>query len=85
MASPDSSGYWEKTKRLMWITMAIWVFFGYIIHAFVVPLNSVHILGFPLGFYMASQGSLIAFVITIFWFSSRQDAIDHEYGVAEED
>ena len=85
MASPDSSGYWEKTKRLMWITMAIWVFFGYIIHAFVVPLNSVEILGFPLGFYMASQGSLIVFVITIFWFASRQDAIDREYGVAEDD
>ena len=85
MASPDSSGYWEKTKRLMWITMAIWVFFGYVVHALVVPLNSIEILGFPLGFYMASQGSLIAFVITIFWFASRQDAIDNEYGVAEED
>lgn len=85
MASPDSSGYWEKTKRLMWITMATWVFFGYVIHAFVVPLNSITILGFPLGFYMASQGSLIAFVVLIFWFSSRQDAIDREFGVAEDD
>jgi len=85
MASPDSSGYWEKTKQLMWITLAIWIFFSFIIHFFVVPLNGIVILGFPLGFYMASQGSLIAFVILIFWFSSRQDAIDREYGVAEDD
>ncbi len=85
MASPDSSGYWEKTRNLMWIVMAIWVFFGYIIHFFVQALNGVVILGFPLGFYMAAQGSLIAFVILIFWFSSRQDAIDREFGVAEDD
>lgn len=85
MASPDTSGYWDKTRNLMWIVLAIWVFFGYIIHFFVVPLNTIVILGFPLGFYMAAQGSLIAFVILIFWFSSRQDAIDREYGVAEDD
>mgnify|MGYP002713142714 CR=1 FL=1 len=85
MASPDTSGYWDKTRTLMWITMAIWIFFGFIIHFFVKALNSVVILGFPLGFYMAAQGSLIAFVILIFWFSSRQDAIDREYGVAEDD
>lgn len=85
MASPDSSGYWEKTRNLMWIVLAIWVFFGYIIHFFVVPLNEIVILGFPLGFYMAAQGSLIAFVILIFWFAARQDAIDREYGVAEDD
>jgi putative solute:sodium symporter small subunit len=41
------------------------------------------ILGFPLGFYMAAQGSLIVFVILIFWFSSKQNQIDEEYGVAE--
>ena len=85
MASPDTSGYWDKTRTLMWITMAVWVFFGFIVHFFVGALNSVTILGFPLGFYTAAQGSLIAFVILIFWFSSRQDAIDREYGVAEDD
>lgn len=85
MASPDSSGYWEKTKWLMWITLALWIFFSFVIHIFVVPLNGIVILGFPLGFYMAAQGSLIAFVIMIFWFAARQDAIDREYGVAEED
>jgi len=41
----------------------VWLFFGYIIHFFVVPLNKIiiPILGFPLGFYMAAQGSLIVF------------------------
>jgi len=85
MAGPDSSGYWGKTRRLMWIVLAIWAVFGFIVHFFVTALNGIVILGFPLGYYMAAQGSLIVFVLLIFWFASRQDAIDREYGVAEDD
>ena len=84
-SSVDSSGHWAKTKSLMITTMVVWFIFGYFIHFFVDAMNSVVILGFPLGFYMAAQGSLIAFVILIFWFDRRQDAIDNEFGVAEEE
>jgi putative solute:sodium symporter small subunit len=68
----------------MLVMMALWVFFGYIIHMFVTSLNNVVILGFPLGYYMAAQGSLIAFVVMLFIFASRQNAIDEEHGVAED-
>ena len=45
--------------------LGVWFFFGYIIHMFVKPLNTIIIpvLHFPLGFYMAAQGSLIVFVV----------------------
>jgi putative solute:sodium symporter small subunit len=69
----------------MIITLVIWAIFGYGIHIFVRQLNEIVILGFPLGFYMAAQGSLIIFVALIFWFANRQDAIDREFGVAEQD
>jgi putative solute:sodium symporter small subunit len=68
----------------MWTMFALWVFFSFIIHFFVNQLNSIVILGFPLGFYMAAQGSLIAFVVMLFLFAKRQDAIDREEGVAED-
>jgi putative solute:sodium symporter small subunit len=84
MAQPDRVRYWEKTRSLMFLMIGLWVFFGYIIHAFVHQLNTITILGFPLGFYMASQGSLIAFVIMLFWFARKQNSIDEEHGVAEE-
>ncbi|MHB0771891.1 DUF4212 domain-containing protein [Bradyrhizobium sp. 5.13L] len=79
--------HWGKTSRLMLINLGIWFFFGYVIHMFVVPLNSIQvpILGFPLGFYMAAQGSLIAFVIILFVFARQQDRIDREFGFAEDD
>jgi putative solute:sodium symporter small subunit len=69
----------------MFIHLGLWLFFGYIIHFFVHALNKIVILGFPLGFYMAAQGSLIAFVVMLFMFAKQQDNIDREFGVAEDD
>jgi putative solute:sodium symporter small subunit len=42
-------------------------------------------LGFPLGFYMAAQGSLIAFVVMLFCVRRQQDKIDRDHGYAEDD
>ena len=71
----------------MLIHLGVWFFFGFIIHMFVKPLNNIIIpvLGFPLGFYMAAQGSLIVFVVQLFLFTKQQDRIDREFGVAEDD
>jgi putative solute:sodium symporter small subunit len=85
MAGPDAEGHWGATSRLMWIALAIWAFFAFVIHFFVKSLNEIVILGFPLGFYMAAQGSLIVFVVLLFWFARAQDSTDRKYGVAEED
>lgn len=78
------AAHWAKTRSLMWVCLAIWAFFSFILHFFVSALNGVVILGFPLGFYMAAQGSLIVFVVLIFWFSWSQNRIDEEFGVQEE-
>jgi putative solute:sodium symporter small subunit len=79
--------HWAKTSRLMFTHLGVWFFFGFIIHMFVKPLNNIviPILGFPLGFYMAAQGSLIVFVVMLFMFAKQQDKIDREFGFAEED
>ena len=76
--------YWSRTSRLMWTIMVLWFFFGYVVHLFAVQLNAIHFLGFPLGFYMAAQGSLIAFVVLCFWNAVGQNKIDKEFGVAED-
>jgi len=83
--SSNEATWWSKTRNLMVICMAIWFLAGYVVHGFVNGLNEIVIFGFPLGFYMAAQGSLIIFVVLTFWFSSRQDSIDRQYGVAEDD
>ena len=87
MEPTKEEAHWRKTTNLMLTHLGIWLFFGYIIHMFVNQLNKVTIpiLGFPLGFYMAAQGSLIVFVVQLFMFAKQQNRIDHEFGYAEED
>jgi putative solute:sodium symporter small subunit len=83
----NQEAHWRKTTNLMLIHLGVWFFFGYIIHMFVKPLNMIviPILGFPLGFYMAAQGSLIVFVVQLFLFARQQNRIDQEFGYAEDD
>ncbi|KAB2914119.1 MAG: DUF4212 domain-containing protein [Hyphomicrobiaceae bacterium] len=79
--------HWARTRSLMFAHLFVWFIFGYVVHMFVVPLNKIIIpvLNFPLGFYMAAQGSLIVFVVMLFVFAKQQDRIDREHGVAEDD
>jgi putative solute:sodium symporter small subunit len=76
--------YWSKTSRLMWTIFGLWIFFSFFVHLFAVQLNKIVILGFPLGFYMAAQGSLIAFVVLCTWNAVAQNKIDEEFGVQED-
>ncbi len=75
--------HWARTSRLMWLMLFLWAIFSFGIHWFVNDLNNFKFLGFPVGFYMAAQGSLIAFVIMLFIFAKRQDTIDRQEGVGE--
>ncbi len=84
MSAPDRAAYWVSTRNLMLVVLGLWFVFSFVVHMFVAQLNSIVILGFPLGFYMAAQGSLIAFVIMLFWFARRQNSIDEAHGVAED-
>ena len=81
----NATKHWEKTRSLLFVTLAIWFVFSILIHLFAGALNGSSFLGFPLGYYMAAQGSLIVFVITIFWSTTQQEKIDEKHGVAEED
>ena len=77
--------HWEKTKNHMIITLAIWFFFSTVIFMFGAEINSASFLGYPLAYYMTAQGSLLAFVVLIFWFANKQEGIDDECGFGEED
>ena len=76
----NASSHWEKTKSLLFKTLAVWAFFAFIIHLFGSSLNNG---SFPGGYFMAGMGAQIAFAILIFWFVSKQGQIDDEHGVSE--
>lgn len=77
--------YWAFNIRLTTIVMVIWFVVTYVAIFFTPQLNNIVILGFPFGYYMGAQGSLIVFVVLIFWYAFKMNAADKEYGVEEEE
>ena len=45
------------------VALVFWALFAFLVPSFVQALNLVDVLAFPLGYFMAAQGVLIAFVI----------------------
>lgn len=77
--------HWNRTRNLMIVHISIWFIFAFVVHWFAPQLNKGTFMQFPLGFYMASQGSLVVFVVQLFVFAWQQDKIDRECGMAEAD
>ncbi|HJN23458.1 MAG TPA: DUF4212 domain-containing protein [Rhodospirillales bacterium] len=76
--------HWRRTRSLMITHLTVWFIFAYLVHWFSPWLNQFSFMNFPLGFYMAAQGSLAAFVVQLFIFVRQQDRIDRDCGMAEE-
>jgi putative solute:sodium symporter small subunit len=81
----DTAGYWRANLRLIITLLVIWFAVSYLPVLIVNMLNQFNILtGFPFGYYMGSQGSLIVFVILIFVYAWRMAQIDREYGLDDD-
>lgn len=75
--------YWRRNMRMTAILLAIWFVVTYVVGFYARELNELVIFGFPFGFYMGAQGSLIIYVIMIFYYAIRMNKLDKEYDVAE--
>jgi len=75
--------YWRRNMKMTAILLAIWFVVTYVVGWYARELNELVIFGFPFGFYMGAQGSLIIYVIMIFYYAIRMNKLDKEYDVAE--
>ena len=77
-------GHFRENLRLVAWLLAIWFLVSYGAAMIVKSLNAVKILtGFPLGYYMGAQGSLVVFVVLIFVYARKMEQVDKKYGVEE--
>ena len=81
--SDAKTQHWQKTRNLTFLILILWFIFAIVVPWMAGSLNSMTFWGFPLGYYMCVQGSLIAFVLMIWFQNWRQEAIDDEFGVSE--
>ena len=77
--------YWRKTLTITAILLAIWFVVTFVEAWFARELNQMTFLGFPLGFYMSAQGSLVVYVILIGTYAWYMNRLDKEYEVDEGD
>ena len=75
--------YWRRNLRVTGILLAIWFVVTFVFSYFARELNGITILGFPLGFYFGAQGSLIIYVLIIWYYARYMNKLDVEYGVHE--
>jgi len=81
----SADAYWSATLRLIAVVLAIWFAVSFLAGIVFAPaLNSIHLGGYPLGFWFAHQGSMYVFVALIFWYAKKMDDIDREFDVHEE-
>lgn len=74
--------YWQKNLRITAILLPIWFVVTFVASWFARELNEITFIG-PLGFYMGAQGSLIIYVVIIWYYARYMNNMDQEYGVHE--
>ncbi|MDR3435823.1 DUF4212 domain-containing protein [Telmatospirillum sp.] len=83
--TPDTSPhYWRKTSQLMMTVLVLWFFISFGIPLASNFLNGFVLLGIPLGYFLTAFGTLVGFVILIFWYAHRQNRVDEDLHVAED-
>jgi len=88
MTTPQDSRmaeYWKRNVRLMVILLSIWFVVSYLFGiVLVTPLNAISLGGYKLGFWFAQQGSMYVFVVLIFVYAGKMNALDKEFDVHED-
>jgi putative solute:sodium symporter small subunit len=83
--TPRQRAYWQGSLRLTGVLLAIWFAVTLLSTWFAEALNRFVVLGFPLGFYMGAQGSLIVYLLIIWHYGRTMNQRDLTAGVIEDE
>ena len=88
MAEPQDTGkaYWKANIRLVAYCLVVWAVvscgFGLVLRP---VLDVIDVGGAGLGFWFAQQGSIYVFLILIFFYAYRMNALDRQFDVHEDE
>ena len=84
MSNP-AQAYWRENIRLVAVLLAIWFAVSYLFGIILVePMNTIKVGGVGLGFWFAQQGSIYTFLVLIFVYAKKMNALDRKYDVHED-
>ncbi len=81
----SKSEYWSANLRLVRNCLIVWAIASFGLGIIFRPLlSSIPIGGTDLGFWFAQQGSILVFLVLIFYYAIRMNAIDRKFNVDEQ-
>ena len=81
----SKNDYWKENLRLVVILLSIWFAVSFLFGIVLVDvLNTIRVGGVGLGFWFAQQGSIYTFLILIFVYAKKMNALDRKYNVHED-
>lgn len=78
----NQRAYWQKNLNITAILMGVWFVVTFVIAYFARDLN-FNFFGWPFSFWSAAQGSLIVYVVIIWFYARYMNQLDQEHGLAE--
>lgn len=81
---PSNDAYWKANLRILRLCLTIWVLASLGFAILLRPLfDGIQIGGTDLGFWLAQEGSVLVFLVMIFYYAWRVNRIDGDAGVQE--
>lgn len=81
----NNTDYWKENLRLVAILLVIWFVVSFLFGIILADtLNVIRIGGVGLGFWFAQQGSIYIFLVLIFVYARKMNALDRKYNVHED-
>ena len=78
--------YWRENLTLVAVLLTVWFVVAFLLSiVFADDLNQFKLGSFPLGFWIAEQGSLYVFVALIFIYVWLMNQLDRKYGLEEDE
>ncbi|MDP4990589.1 MAG: DUF4212 domain-containing protein [Marivita lacus] len=83
-AGKSDAGYWAANVRIILVSLVIWALCSFGFGILLRPmLSGIPVGGTDLGFWFAQQGSILVFLVLIFFSAWKMGKIDAEFGVEE--
>ncbi|MFU8835795.1 DUF4212 domain-containing protein [Roseovarius autotrophicus] len=80
----SANAYWKANLRLITWSLVIWALASFGFGILLRPMISgIAVGGTDLGFWFAQQGSILVFLVLIFFYAWRMNKLDAEHGVEE--
>ena len=71
--------YWQSTRNMTLWLLLIWFIVTFSAIFFARPLSTYTLLGWPISFFMAAQGSILIYVAIIAIYALRMHRLDQRY------